>query len=191
MLVSEHICWNAYQRRYFSDLLPLPYRRDVAVYLAERIDEVQQYLGRQILIENISTYIEFSVSELSEQEFALEVARRSGCKLLLDVNNVYVNAQNHQFDALEYLNAIPGDMVGEVHVAGHARRSIHGHEILLDTHDRAVCGEVWELYGRLVDRIGPKPTLLEYDANIPPIAKLIDEAKIAEQMLLDCIAQER
>lgn len=190
LLVSEHICWNAHQRRYFSDLLPLPYRSDVAVYLAERIDEVQQCLGRQILVENISTYIEFNGSELSEQDFVLEVVHRAECKLLLDVNNVYVNAHNHQFDALGYLNEIPGDMVGEIHVAGHTRRRIHDSEILLDTHDRPVCGEVWQLYGRLVDRIGPKPTLLEYDASIPPVGELVREAKIAEHMLFDSVSQE-
>lgn len=188
--VSEHLCWNAHQNHHFSDLLPLPHIHEAVAHTAARIDEVQQSLGRKVLIENISTYIQFKTAELSEQEFLLEVANRSGCGLLLDVNNVYVNAHNHQFDALEYLNVIPGHMVGEIHVAGHTRRPVNGRELLLDTHDQPVCEEVWQLYERLVDRIGPRPTLLEYDANLPLLKTLLEEARVAERLLQNCTSSE-
>lgn len=181
--VSEHLCWNAYGGRHFSDLLPLPYTREAASHVAGRIDAVQQLLGRQLLIENVSAYVEFEAGELSEWDFLLEVVRRSGCGILLDVNNVYVNACNHGFDPHDFLDEIPGDLVGEIHVAGHTRRNAEGRTLLIDTHDQMVSPAVWELYAKLVARIGSKPTLLERDANLPPLGALVDEARIAERLL--------
>lgn len=181
--VSEHLCWNAHDGRHFSDLLPLPYTHEAASHVAGRIDAVQQLLGRQLLIENVSTYVEFEAGELTEWDFLLEVVRRCGCGILLDVNNVYVNACNHGFDPHDFLDAIPGNLVGEIHVAGHTRRKVNGRTLLIDTHDQAVSPAVWSLYGRLVARIGGKPTLLERDANLPPLGALIDEARIAERLL--------
>jgi uncharacterized protein (UPF0276 family) len=184
MLVSEHLCWNAYGGRHFSDLLPLPYTQAAAAHVASRIDAVQQALGRQILMENVSAYVEFQDAELSEWAFLIEVVHRAGCGILLDVNNVYVNACNHGYDPRCFLDEIPGSAVGEIHVAGHARREANGHALLIDTHDRAVSPAVWDLYARLIARIGPKPTLLERDANLPPLETLIGEARIAERLLV-------
>lgn len=181
--VSEHLCWNAYQGRYFSDLLPLPHLRSVAIHVAAHIDALQQSLGRRILVENVSSYVRFAQSELAEEEFLLEVVERAGCGILLDVNNVYVNACNHGFDASDYLNAIPGDMIEEIHLAGHTERSVDGQILLLDTHDRPVCEAVWTLYQRLIERIGPKPSLIEYDTNLPPLDRLVAEAGFATEVL--------
>lgn len=182
-LVSEHLCWNAHGERYFSDLLPLPHTREAATHVAARIDAAQQAVGRQILIENVSSYIQFEHADMSEWEFLLEVTRQSGCGILLDVNNVYVNACNHDYDAREFLDAVPCDAIGEIHVAGHARRSINAQALLIDTHDRPVCDQVWQLYAQLIARVGAKPTLLERDANLPPLDDLVEEAKIAERLL--------
>ncbi len=183
VLVSEHLCWNGSGGEYVADLLPLPFTAAAVAHLAERIDAVQQYLGRRILVENISTYVQFAASRLDECDFVLEVVRRAGCGLLLDVNNVHVNACNHGFDARAYLNAVPGDCIGEIHLAGHARREIDGHVLLIDTHDQPVCDAVWQLYTDLIARIGPRPTLLERDAAIPPLPELVAEARIAGGIL--------
>lgn len=183
VLVSEHLCWNAHGGRNFSDLLPLPYTHDAASHVADRVDAVQQSLGRRILVENVSSYLEFQGSDLTELAFLLEVVRQSGCGILLDVNNVYVNACNHDYQAKHFLDAVPADAVEEIHVAGHTRRVIDGRTLLIDTHDRPVAPAVWELYAYTISRIGPKPTLLERDANLPPLDILIDEARIAERLL--------
>ena len=183
--VSEHLCWNAHRGRYFSDLLPLPQLRATAAHVATHIDALQQTLGQRILVENISTYVRFAQSEMAEEEFLLEVVERAGCGILLDVNNVYVNACNHGFDAGRYLDAIPGAMIGEVHLAGHTRRSINGRTLLLDTHDSPVCEAVWTLYRRLVGRVGPKPSLLEYDTALPPLERLVAEASLAGDVLAE------
>lgn len=183
LLISEHLCWTAYDGRYFGDLLPLPYTRAAASHVAERVDAVQQSLGRQMLIENVSCYLAFEASELSEWEFLLEVSRQSGCGILLDVNNVYVNACNHDYDPRAFLDAMPPDRVGEIHIAGHTRREVDGQMLLIDTHDQPVCAEVWDLYACAIARLGPKPTLLERDANLPPLDELIAEARIADRLI--------
>lgn len=190
VMVSEHLCWNGSGGTYVADLLPLPFTEGAAVHLAERIDAVQQYLGRQILVENISTYVQFAASRLDECAFILTVLQRAGCMLLLDINNVYVNACNHGFDARAYLDAIPADWIGEIHIAGHTRREIDGHLLLIDTHDQPVCEPVWTLYADLIQRIGPRPTLLERDAQLPPLSELIAEARIAGRLLRDCAPGE-
>ena len=183
VLVSEHLCWNGSGGEYVADLLPLPFTEAAVAHLAARIDAVQQYLGRRILVENISTYVQFEASRLNECDFVLEVVQRAGCGLLLDINNVYVNACNHGFDARAYLNAIPGACIAEIHLAGHTRREIDGHVLLIDTHDQPVCDAVWQLYTDLIARIGPRPTLLERDAAIPPLPELVGEARIAGRVL--------
>lgn len=183
--LSEHLCWTAYEGRHFGDLLPLPYTRAAATHVASRIDRVQQYLGRQLLIENVSCYLEFETAEMTEWEFLLEVVHRSGCGILLDVNNIYVNACNHGYDAEAFLAAVPTHHVGEIHVAGHTRREIDGQRLLIDTHDQPVCPEVWALYQSAIARLGPKPTLLERDANLPALEQLVNEARIAQGLLSD------
>lgn len=182
-LVSEHLCWNARDGRHFNDLLPLPRTREAVAHTAARIDAVQQALGRRILVENIATYLEFGDDALGELEFVLAIVERAGCGLLLDVNNVYVNACNHDRDARAFLDAVPGEHVREIHLAGHSRREIDGRTLLLDTHDRPVCREVWELYARLVARIGPRPTLIERDANLPELESLVEEARLADRLM--------
>lgn len=186
LLVSEHLCWNAYQGRHFSDLLPLPYTSGAAAHVAERVDAVQQAIGRRILVENVSSYLQFEACEMSEWAFLLEVAERTGCGLLLDVNNIYVNACNHGYDARVFLDAIPGESIEEVHLAGHTRRTVDGVPLLIDTHDQPVCDEVWQLYRALISRVGPKPTLLERDANLPPLEDLVEEANVAAGLMNDC-----
>ena len=185
LLVSEHLCWNAYQGRHFNDLLPLPYAPGAAAHVAARIDAVQQTLGRRILVENVSSYLQFEASEMSEWAFLLEVAERSNCGILLDVNNIYVNACNHGYEARTFLDAIPGERIGEVHLAGHTRRTVDGVTLLIDTHDQPVCDAVWQLYRALIRRVGPRPTLLERDANLPPLDVLVEEANVAVGILSD------
>ncbi len=184
--ISEHLCWNGHAGRFVPDLLPLLRTTAVAVRVAEHIDNVQQYLGRKLLIENVSSYVEFDYAQMPEWEFLLDVVTRAGCGLLLDVNNIYVNACNHGFDALEYLRAIPGEQIDEIHLAGHTRREFDGKTLLIDTHDRAVDEDVWKIYEILIERIGPVPTLIERDANLPPLPELLAEARRAARIMRSC-----
>jgi len=178
-LVSEHLCWSSVEQRYLNDLLPLPYTQEALNHVATRIEQVQDYLGRQILIENLSSYLEFTDSEMPEWEFLRAVARQSGCAILLDVNNIYVNARNHGFDPVQYLNAIPVHAVKEMHLAGHSDDGA----CLIDTHNQPVCEEVWQLYARAVDRFGPVPTLIEWDMDLPAFEVLQAEAQRAQNIL--------
>jgi uncharacterized protein len=173
--VSDHLCWGRHQGRYLHDLLPLPFTEESLGHVVERVDTVQNYLGRQILLENVSSYLTFSASTLSEWEYLAEVARRADCGILLDVNNIYVSAHNHGFDAETYLEAIPVDRVGQFHLAGHSDKGTH----LLDTHDAPVADAVWALYRKAVRRFGPVTTLLEWDDAIPPLARLLEESERA------------
>lgn len=183
-LISDHLCWSSIGGLHANDLLPLPATREALVHVVERLQQVQQRLGRQILVENVSSYVTIGEPEMPEWEFLAEVARRSGCGILLDVNNVYVSACNHGFDPLAYLQAMPAPAVREIHLAGHLRRDDGaGGEILLDTHSRPVCDAVWALYGAALDRFGPVPTLIEWDADLPPLAVLVAESARAERMM--------
>lgn len=182
-LVSDHLSWSSVDGRYFNDLLPLPYTRDVVAHLAQRIEQAQELLGRQILVENLSSYLCFRDGEMPEWEFVTEVVRRSGCGLLLDINNVYVASVNHGFDARRYVDAIPVSLVQEMHLAGHLERHIEGSRLLIDTHNQPVCGAVWDLYERAVRRFGPVPTLIEWDADLPSLPELVAEAHRAEAVL--------
>lgn len=178
-LVSEHLCWNAFQGQYFNDLLPLPYTEEALAHVVDRIHQVQELLSRQILIENLSSYLEFSTSDIPEWEFIASVARQSGCGILLDINNIYVNACNHAFDPEDYLAAIPAESVAEFHLAGFEPRD----NILIDTHSRPVSEPVWSLYESALKRFGTRPTLIEWDNDIPELAILLDEAAKAQQCL--------
>ncbi len=181
-VVSEHVAWTAADGRYFADLLPLPRTREALAHLADRIDAFQTALGRPILVENPSVYIPLR-SELDEPDFLVELCRRAGCGLLLDVNNVQVSAANTGFDAAAYIDAIPAGLVGEVHVAGH-EADARDPGLLIDSHGAPVSDAVWRLLDRLIRRIGPRPVLLERDAAIPPFAELMAERDRADAMLL-------
>lgn len=175
VLVSEHLCWSSALGRHFNDLLPLPFTQQALELVAERVLRVQDCLGRHILVENISTYVELGAHEMGEGEFIAELARRSGCGVLLDVNNLYVNQVNHGASALAQMRAIPAEYVAEIHLAGHM---VSG-DCLIDTHGDRVADEVWQLYDAALERFGPVPTLVEWDTDIPPLDVLLDEAQKA------------
>ncbi len=181
-LVSEHLSWGSVNDQYFNDLLPMPYTEEALDHMVERVDEVQEYLGRQILIENVSSYLEYKASTIPEWEFVSELSQRAGCAVLLDVNNVYVNAMNHGFNAERFIQSIPVNIVKEIHLAGHTVKEIDGGVILLDTHDHLVCHDVWELYQIAVNRFGNVPALIEWDKDLPKLEVLVDEAKRADQI---------
>jgi hypothetical protein len=183
LFVSEHLSWSSVGGHYLNDLLPLPYTQEALAHLAARVGEIQERLGRQILIENISSYLQFDESAMPEWEFLAELTNRSGCAVLLDVNNIYVSAINHGFDAYRYLQAIPVHAVREMHLAGFTRKSFDGGEILIDTHNRRVAPEVWRLYEAAVARFGAVPTLIEWDSDLPPLAVLLDEARRAQTIM--------
>jgi uncharacterized protein len=182
-LVSDHLCWSSVGGVYANDLLPLPYTDEALGHVVERVGRVQERLGRAILLENVSSYVEFDASALPEAQFLAEVARRSGCGILLDVNNIHVSACNHGFDARRYLEAIPRGAVHEMHLAGFTTRRIDGAEFLIDTHSAPVSDAVWALYELALQRFGCVPTLIEWDAELPPLAQLVAEAHRADARL--------
>ncbi len=183
MLVSEHLSWSSAGGLHANDLLPLPYTEEALRHVSSRIAAVQDHLGRQILIENVSSYLEFACSRLTEWDFLAGVAAESGCGILLDVNNIHVAARNHGFDSHRYLQAIPQAAVQELHLAGHSRVSWGEREILIDTHGTPVGEEVWDLYRAALRRFGALPTLIEWDADIPPLPVLVGEADKANAVL--------
>ncbi len=186
VLVSEHLAWSTHDAGYVNDLLPVPYTREALDRVVAHVSEVQEHLRRTVLIENPATYVRFHDDEMSEVDFLEALARRSGCGLLLDVNNVLVSATNHGFDAVAYLEAFPMPAVGEIHLAGHARTVDDRGEVLcIDAHDRAVDATVWALYRRVLSRAGPRPTLVEWDADIPPWPVLLAEAHTADGLILN------
>ncbi|MDP1701304.1 MAG: DUF692 domain-containing protein [Aestuariivirga sp.] len=188
-LVSEHLAWSTHNTTYFNDLLPLPYTPATLARVAAHIDEVQESIGRPILLENPSTYVVFPESTMSETEFIRALAQRTGCGLLLDVNNVFVSATNHGYSALAYLADFPLDHVGEIHLAGHATQADdEGDLLLIDSHDGPVANAVWILFENVIGRCGPIPTLVEWDSAIPDWPILKAEA-IAAQAILDRHAQ--
>src|SRR2546426_2430180 len=173
--VSDHLCWGSFAGRYAHDLLPLPYTDEALAHVVARVRRVQDVLGRQILVENVSSYLAFTHSAMPEWEFLAAVAEESDCGILLDVNNVYVSAVNHGFDAERYILAVPADRVGQIHLAGHSHRGTH----LLDTHDGHVAPAVWDLYRVAVRRCGRVSTLVEWDDRIPEWDVLCAEAERA------------
>ncbi|MFL6603509.1 MAG: DUF692 domain-containing protein [Steroidobacteraceae bacterium] len=180
MLVSEHLSWSSVGDRFTNDLLPLPYTDEALRHIISRVRDVQDVLGRQILIENVSSYVQFTCSHIPEWEFLTSLATESGCGILLDVNNVYVSARNHGFDAHAYLNAVPRSAVKEIHLAGHTVRRIGKQEILIDTHNTHVCAAVWDLYAAATNRFRTAPALIEWDADIPALDVLVAEAHKAD-----------
>jgi uncharacterized protein len=170
--VSDHLCWGSVDGTVSHDLLPLPYTMDTARHFASRIREAQDFLEVPFVVENLSSYVEFKESTMSEWEFVSEVAEQADCGLLLDVNNVYVSALNHGFDPLTYIESVPHERVAQMHIAGHSRYE----RMAIDTHDHPVVDPVWELYGRAIELCGPTPTLLEWDARIPPFEEVHAEA---------------
>lgn len=183
-LVSEHLAWSTHDDVFFSDLLPLPYTRETLDHVCAHVDQVQEAIGRPILMENPATYVLFPESTLAETEFIREMARRTGCGLLLDVNNVFVSATNHGFNAMDYLLDFPLERVGEIHLAGHdAQSDDQGRPLLIDTHDRAIADPVWALYDTLIRQCGPIPTLVEWDNAVPDWSVLRDEASSAQRIL--------
>jgi uncharacterized protein (UPF0276 family) len=177
--VSEHLCWSGVDGRALNDLLPLPYTEEALAHVCQRVTAVQDFLGRQILVENVSSYLAFAEATIPEWEFVAAVARRTGCKLLCDVNNIHVNAVNHGFDADGYLAALPHEAVAEIHLAGFDVTET----CLIDTHGAPVAPAVWTLYRRAIARFGPIPTLIEWDTDIPPLATLLAEAATAQAIL--------
>lgn len=173
--ISDHLCWTGVGGINSHDLLPLPYSEDAIAQVCSRVGQVQDILGQPILLENLSSYVEFADSQMPEWAFIAEIARRSGCRLLLDVNNIQVSARNQGFDPLDYLAGIPGDKVWQIHLAGH---SDYG-DYVIDTHDHDVPDEVWSLYEAAIERFGPISTMIERDDHIPPIAELLRELEIA------------
>ena len=186
-LVSEHLCWSGVGGRHYNDLLPLPYTEEALAHVTTRVGEIQDAIGREILVENVSSYLGFAEATIPEWEFVAELARHSGCSLLLDVNNIYVNAVNHGFDADRYLAAIPRDKVAEIHLAGFEASG----PFLIDTHGAPVAPDVWALYTRALARFGPQPTLIEWDLDIPAFEVLAREAATAQSLLDACHAVAR
>jgi uncharacterized protein (UPF0276 family) len=177
--VSEHLCWNTAAGIVINDLLPFPYTHEALSHVARRIEQVQEKLGRQLLVENLSSYLSFAHSEMSEGEFLAELTRRTGCGILFDVENLYVNVRNLGVDAEAFIKTIPAEAVKEYHLAGYSIRD----GCLVDTHDHPVYPEVWELYEYVLQHIGPRPTLIEWDSDIPALSVLMGEATKAQQRM--------
>jgi uncharacterized protein (UPF0276 family) len=183
-LVSEHLAWSTHDTTFYNDLLPLPYTDETLRRVCEHVDQMQTRIGRRILLENPSTYLLFKESTWSETDFIREIARRTGCGLLLDVNNVFVSATNHAFSARRYLDDFPLELVGEIHLAGHDEQADdEGEKLLIDSHDGPVSDAVWKLYGIVIARTGPVPTLVEWDDEIPDWPILKAEAEAAKAIM--------
>lgn len=175
VMVSDHLCWTSVDGRYFPDLFPLPHHKEVISHVVGRIMQVQEFLGQRILLENVSRYLEFNESGMTEWEFLSEIATLSDCDILLDINNLYINAHNHQFCLQSYLSGLPKDRVKQFHLAGHKKEQTH----LLDTHDQLISEAVWDAFSQAVKILGPKPALIEWDTNIPPFTTLLSESRKA------------
>lgn len=185
---SDHLCWTGVEGVNLHDLMPLPYTEEALQHVVDRVSRVQDYMGRRMLLENVSSYVSYSDSQMSEWEFLREVAERADCLILLDINNVYVSAFNHNFDPLAYLQAMPTDRVYQFHLAGHSYEK----NLIIDTHDHPIADPVFELYAAAVQRFGRVSTMIERDDNIPPLEELLDELdhvrRIAEHQLKDRVA---
>lgn len=186
--VSDHLCWTGVDHTNLHDLLPLPYTEESIAHVAERVSRVQEFLGRRILLENVSSYVSYSLSQMSEWEFLSAVAERADCLLLLDINNIYVSAFNHGFDPLRYIEGVPPQRVQQFHLAGHTHNGDH----IIDTHDQPIVDPVWQLYSAAVRRFGPVSTMIERDDHIPPLAELLAELaqarRIGEEALQERVA---
>jgi hypothetical protein len=178
VFVSDHLCWTGVHGINLHDLLPIPYTAEALDHIVARVSRVQDVLRRPIALENVSTYVQFSHSEMTEWEFICELTRRSGCWLVLDINNIFVSAFNHDYNADDFIAGVPADRVVQFHLAGHEHNTTH----IIDTHDALVCDEVWDLYRKAVRRFGPVSTLIERDADIPPLADMVTELTTARRI---------
>ena len=176
--ISDHLCWTGTDQKNLHDLMPLPYTDEAVEHVVSRVRQVQDYLGRRILLENVSSYVAFHESSLAEWEFLAEIAERADCLILLDVNNIYVSAHNHGFDAQAYLAGIPVGRVQQIHLAGHENQG----GLIIDTHDAPIIDPVWELYADAISRFGPVSTMIERDDHIPPLTELIAELDMARRI---------
>lgn len=176
--ISDHLCWTGINGLNMHDLLPLPYTQEAIVHVVDRIQQVQDYLGQRILIENVSSYLTFTESEMTEWDFISQILNQADCYLLLDVNNVYVSSVNHHFNPLDYILGLPTDRIVQIHLAGH---SDHG-DYIIDTHDAPVIQPVWDLYGETIKRFGHISTMIERDDNMPPLSDLLDEIAKAKEI---------
>jgi hypothetical protein len=186
VLVSGHLAWSTHKNEYLNDLLPLPYDKDTLMLVEKYIHQVQDGLGRAYLVENPSSYVGFSTSTMSECEFLSELVRRTGCRLLCDVSNIHVSAHNMGFDARQYIDCLPADAIDELHLGGYTPEQDEanpGHDLLIDTHAAPIAAIAWDLYAYAIRQFGPKPTLIEWDANIPPFEILLSEAQRADEIL--------
>jgi uncharacterized protein (UPF0276 family) len=177
--VSDHLSWSMIEGVYMNDLLPLPYTKESLQQISDHISEAQDFLGRTLFIENPSSYMYFPKNEFTEPEFLADMVKRTGCKLLLDVNNIYVSAHNNNFDAASYIDSLPQGIIGEMHLAGHNRKGRY----YIDDHGCSVHDEVWELYKRAISRFGSVPTMIEWDSHIPPLSILLNEAQKAKGIM--------
>jgi hypothetical protein len=178
---SDHLCWTGCDGRNMHDLLPLPYTEEALAHVVARVERVQETIGRRFLLENVSSYVTYQSSELTEWEFLSEVARRADCGILLDINNIYVSAFNHGFDAREYIDNVPAERVYQFHLAGHTRHDRY----IVDTHDEPIIDPVWALFGYAWDRLGPVSTMIERDDKIPPLADLVAELDHARRIAVE------
>jgi uncharacterized protein (UPF0276 family) len=193
IFVSGHLAWSTHEGEYLNDLLPLPYDEETLRLVAAHIDEVQEGLGRLYLVENPSSYVGFDTSTMSELEFLCELVRRTGCQLLCDVSNVYLSAHNMDYDPYWYIDGLPVEAIGELHLGGFTAEKDEadpGAELLIDTHAARIAEPVWELYAHAVRRFGPRPTLVEWDNDIPPFATLLAEAARADEVVAQTLVQE-
>ena len=185
-LVSDHLCWTGTNGLNMHDLLPLPYTRSTIKHLSSRILEVQDYLERRIAIENVSSYLTYEQSEMSEWDFITEIANQADCYLLLDVNNIYVSSVNHNFSALDYLDGLPGKRIKQIHLAGHSNCG----DYIIDTHDAPIIQPVWDLYAETIKRFGQIPSMIERDGNMPPFQALLDELDHARRIASHYLHEE-
>jgi len=176
--ISDHLCWTGINGLNTHDLLPLPYTEEAILHIVSRIQQVQDYLGRQILIENVSSYLNYQQSEMTEWEFISEISNRADCYILLDVNNVYVSSVNHGFNPFNYIHALPPERIVQIHLAGHSNQG----DYIIDTHDAPIIPEVWDLYAKTIEYLGPISTMIERDDNIPAIAELLVELEHAKRI---------
>lgn len=183
--ISDHLCWTGVHGVNLHDLLPFPYTREALDHICDRVNKVQDFLGRPLTLENVSTYVEFETSEMTEWEFISELTKRTGCWLLFDVNNVYVSSFNHGFDAMTFLDGIPKDRVVQFHLAGHQDNGTH----IVDTHDHDVCDDVWDLYRHALRRFGQVSTMIERDDRIPPLDEMVDELDIARRIAAETLGE--
>ena len=176
--ISDHLCWTGIAGKNLHDLMPIPYTEATVAHVADRVRQVQDFLGRQILLENVSSYVAFAQSEMSEWEFLRAIAEKADCHILLDINNIFVSAFNHGFEPIEYVEGIPIERVRQFHLAGHENRG----DIIIDTHDAPVIDPVWDLYAKACERFGPVSTMIERDDNIPPLEELLVELDHARRI---------